>query len=215
MRSHHLLCWLDALTVQHRPKQPQTLSYHRSAITAKKQNLFKWLSVNYEDGRTGVNKAKEELPWNVDWELVLTAELWVTVGVNTEVERDWGREEEEEEDRSALRERDEGWTWFSCEERWELEEGKTLTGPWTKSLKSSLSSEKPDLGSDGEGWAWACVEKLNVEEVDEEEGAGKEAGAPKGPWKSLNSSLSSHKAGGREWVVTEGCDGDDSAKMKK
>lgn len=167
-------------------------------------------------GGGGVNKAKEELPWNVDWELVLTAELWVTEGVDTEVERYWGREEEEE-DRSALRERDEGWAWFSCEERWEFEEGKTLTGPWTKSLKSSVSSEKPVLGSEGEGWAWACAEKLKVEGVDEEEeeGAGKEVGAPKGPWKSLNSSLSSHKAGGKEWVVTEGCDGDDSAKMKK
>lgn len=163
-------------------------------------------------GGGGVNKAKEELPWNVDWELVLTAECWVTVGMETEAGRDWGREEEEE-GRPARRDGDEGWTW-AWEQPWRLEEGKAFRGPWTKSLKSSSSSEKPVLGAEDEGWTWPWEERPKVEEV-EEEGRGKEAGASKGPWKSLNSSLSSHKAGGREWVVTDECDGDDSAKMKK
>lgn len=120
--------------------------------------------------------------------------------MDTEVGRDWGREEEEE-DRPALREGDEGWFW-ACEER--------FTGPWTKSLKSSSSSEKPVLGAEDEGWASGWEEK-EVEE-EEEEGGGKES---TGPWKSLNSSLSSDKAGGREWVVTDARDGDESAKMKK
>lgn len=48
----------------------------------------KWLSINYGDGRGSVNKAKEELPWNVDWELVLTAECWEAVGMDTEAGRD-------------------------------------------------------------------------------------------------------------------------------
>lgn len=133
--------------------------------------------------------------------------------MDTEAGRDWGREEEEEkEDRPDLREGDEGWTWAS-EERWKLEEGKAFTGPWTKSLNSSSSWEKPVLGAEDEGWTWACEERPEVEEL--EEGGGKEAGASKGPWKSLNSSLSSDKAGGREWVVADGSDGDESAKMKK
>lgn len=52
----------------------------------------------------------------------------MTVRMGTEAERDGGSEEEEE-DRPAFREGDEGWTWLACEERWRLEEGKTLTGP--------------------------------------------------------------------------------------
>lgn len=227
MRPRHLLCWLHALTLQCRPKPTQnphipvkifSISNKSSNKTKQKKlsrfihSINGWVQIKGMGGEVWTKQKK--LPWNVDWELVLTAELWETVGMDTEAERDWGREEEEE-DRPAFRERDEGWTWLSCEERWKLEEGKTLTGPWTKSLKSSQSSEKPALGAEDEGWAWAWVEKPKVEEVDEEEDVGKEAGAPKGPWKSLNSSLSSHKAGGREWVVTEGCDGDDSAKMKK
>lgn len=130
--------------------------------------------------------------------------------MDTEVDRDW-LTDEEEEDKPVLWEGDEGWTWLACEER--LEEGKTLVGPWTKSQKSSLSSEKPVLGAEDGGWTWAWVEK--PEEVEGEEGAGKEVGASKGPWKSLKPSLSSHKDGEREWVETEGCDDDDSAKMKK
>lgn len=147
-----------------------------------------------------LKEAKEELPWNADGELVLTAEFWVTV-------RDWGRGEEEEgeEDRAATRE--------GCDA------GKLLAGPWTKSQKSSGSSEKPLWGAEGGGWAQAWVERPQVaEEMGGEvveEGVGKEAGAPTGPWKSVNSSVSSHKAGGCEWVVTEGWDGDESAKMKK
>lgn len=163
--------------------------------------------------RTGEEVSTKELPWNVDWELVLTAECWVTVGMHTEAGRDWGRKEAEE-DRPAFWEGDEGWTW-AWEESWKLEGGKAFTGPWTKSLNSSLSSEKPALGAGDDVWTWAWEERAKVEEVDEAEGGGKEAGASKGPWKSLNSSLSSDKAGGREWVVTDGCDGDESAKMKK
>lgn len=130
--------------------------------------------------------------------------------MDTEAGRDWGREEEEEEDRPAFREGDDGWFW-AWEESWKSEEGKAFTGPWTKSLNSSSSSEKPVLGTEDEGWTRAWEERPKVEE----EGGGKEAEASKGPWKSLNSSLSSDKAGGREWVVTDGCDGDESAKMKK
>lgn len=164
------------------------------------------MSINYGDGTGGVNKAKEELPWNVDWVLVLTAECWEAVGTDTEAGRDWGRDCEEG---------NEGCTWPS-EEGWRLEEGRVFTGPWTKSLNSSSSSEKPVLGTGGEGWMWAWEERPKVEEVEEEEeeDGGKEAGASTGPWKSLNSSLSSDKAGGREWVETDGCDGDESAKMK-
>lgn len=155
-------------------------------------------------------KKRKELPWNAVLELVLTAECWVTVGMDTEVERDWLREEEEE-DKPVLWEADEGWTWLACEER--LEEGKTLAGPWTKSQKSSLSSEQTALGALDGGWTWTWVEM--PKEVEVQEGAEKEVGASKGPWKSLKSSLSSHKVGEREWVETEGCDVDDSAKMKK
>lgn len=132
--------------------------------------------------------------------------------MDTEVERDWLREEEDE-DKPVLWEGDEGWTWLACEER--LEEGKTLVGHWTKSQKSSLSSEKTALGALDGGWTWAWVEKPKAEEVEVEEGAGKGVGASKGPWKSLKPSLSSHTVGEREWVETEGCDVDDSAKMKK
>lgn len=145
-----------------------------------------------------VSAKTDELPCSVGWELVLTAECWVAVGMDTEA----GRGCEEEND---------GWTWAS-EERWKLEEGKVFTGPWTKSLNSSSSWAKPLEGED-EGWTWAWQERPKVEE--EEEGGGKEAGASTGPWKSLNSSLSLDSAGGREWEVTDGCDGDESAKMKK
>lgn len=132
--------------------------------------------------------------------------------MDTEVETDWLREEEEE-DKPVLWEGDEGWTLLPCEER--LEEGKTLVGPWTKSQKSSLSSEKTALGALDGGWTWwAWVEKPKAEEVHVEEGVGKEVGASKGPWKALKPSLSSHKVGEREWVETEGCDVDDSAKMR-
>lgn len=115
--------------------------------------------------------------------------------------RDWGTEGEEQE---------EGWTW-AWEESWMFVEANAFTGPWTKSLKSSSSSVKPVLGE--EGWTWAWEERPKVEE--EEEEVGKEPGASTGPWKSLNSSLSSDKGRGREWVETDGCDGDESARMKK
>lgn len=154
----------------------------------------------------------KKLPWNAVLELVLTAECWVTVGMDTEVEKDW-LTEEEEEDKPVLWEGDGGWTWLACKER--LEEGKTLVGPWIKSQKSSLSSEKTALATEDGGWMWAWVEKPRAVEVEEEERAGKEVGASEGPWKSLKPSLSSHKVGEREWVETEGCDDDDSAKMKK
>lgn len=133
--------------------------------------------------------------------------------MDTEVEKDW-LTEEEEEDKPVRWEGDGGWTWLACEER--LEEGKTLVGPWIKSQKSLLSSEKTASGTEDDGgWVWAWVEKPKAEEVEGEVGAGKEVGASEGPWKSLKSSLSSHKVGEREWVETEGCDDDDSAKMKK
>lgn len=129
--------------------------------------------------------------------------------MDTEGGRDWGGKEEEE-DWAALREGDEGWTGV-WEERWRLgEEGnetEALTGPWIKSLNSSSSSEKPALREEDEGWAWAWEEGQKVDE---------EVEASTGPWiKSLNSSSSSEKAGGREWGVTDGCDGDESVKMKK
>lgn len=139
----------------------------------------------------GSKEAKEELPWNVDGELVLTAEFWVT-----------GRGEEEEEGEED---------WAAPTER--CGTGKLLAGPWTKSQKSSGSSEKPEGGGPARAWAARPEEVVGGEVV--EKGVGKEAGAPTGPWKSVNSSVSSHKAGGCEWVVTEGWDGDDSAKMKK
>lgn len=133
--------------------------------------------------------------------------------MDTEVEKDW-LTEEEEEDKPVRWEGDEGWTWLACEER--LEEGKTLVGPWIKSQKSLLSSEKTASGTEDGGWMCAWVERPKAEEVEGEVGAGKEVGASEGPWKSLKSSLSSHKVGEREWVETEGCDDDDdSAKMKK
>lgn len=148
----------------------------------------------------GSKEAKEELPWNVDGELVLTAEFWVT-----------GRGEEEEEEEGEE-------DWAAPTER--CGAGKLLAGPWTKSQKSSGSSEKPLWGAEGGGPAQAWAARPEVAEgvvggEVVEEGVGKEAGAPTGPWKSVNSSVSSHKAGGCEWVVTEGWDGDDSAKMKK
>lgn len=139
----------------------------------------------------GWKKAKEELPWNVDGELVLTVEFWETVRGSE------GEEEEEGEE-----------DWAAATER--CDAGKLPAGPWTKSQKSSASSEKPLWGAEDGGWAW----EVGVKE-EEEEGVGKDAGPPTGPWKSVNSSVSSHKAGGCEWVVTEGWDGDDSAKMKK
>lgn len=134
--------------------------------------------------------------------------------MDTEVEKDW-LTEEEEEDKPVLWEGGEGWTLLACEAG--LEEGKILVGPWTKSQKSSLSSEETALGAEDGGWTGAWAEKLKAEaeEVEGEEWAGKEAGTSKGPWKSLKPSLSSHKVGEREWVETEDCDDDDSAKMKK
>lgn len=213
MRPHHLLCGQHAFKLQNAAQnQPnfKTDQWNYSAWDIKaaikvKKNFPDLIILSvFEDGRGGVKKAKDELPWNA--ELVLTVECWVTVGMDTEVERDWLREEEEE-DTPALREGGEGWTCLACEQG--MEEGKKLVGPWTK---SSQSCEKTVLGAEDEGWTRAWVEKPKVEE---EGGARKEAGASKGPWKSLNSSLSSHKAGGRGWVETEGCDGDESAKMKK
>lgn len=156
-------------------------------------------------GGGGVNKAREELPWNADWVLVLTAECWVSVWMDTEEGRDC----------------EGGKVDWACdwEERWKLAEGKVFTGPWTKSLNSSSSSEKPMLGAEDEGWAWEENPKLEgvvvKEEEDEEGGKGNDVGVSTGPWKSLKSSLSSDIAGGREGAVTDGCDGDVSAKMKK
>lgn len=145
------------------------------------------------EGREG---EKGKLPWNVDWELVVTAD-WI----DTEVSWDWWRGEE---DRLVLREGDEGGTW---EDRWRFEEVKLLTGPWTKSLNPSSSSEKPVL--ELRAWAWGVKPEVDEEKQEKEEGVST------GPWKSLNSSLSSDIVVGREWVETDGCDGDESAKIKK
>lgn len=149
-----------------------------------------------------VNKTKEELPWNVDEELELTAQCWEAFVMDTEVGRDWGRECEE--GNKALNS-----PWEEC---WKSEEGILFTGPWTKSLNSSSSCTEP--WDDGWTCVWEERPKVLVVEEEEEDGKGIEAEASTGPWKSLNSSLSPNKAAGWEWVVTDECDGDDSAKWR-
>lgn len=101
---------------------------------------------------------------------------------------DWELEMTEECWMTGETERDEGTVWG--------EEGGCWPGPISN------------------GWlTWAALSEGEDGGRDEEEN---EEEASTGPCtKSLNSSSSSGKAGGREWEVTEEWDGDESAKTKQ